>query len=253
MRSILLAPLVLVILFGARSGAPSGDGPFVCPPCGSECHFHEYPEQGTCGGCGMELAPLASIPQVGVLIFPGVDLTSATLALGAFVDSNAVRAFTVADSLDPVRARDALVLTPQFALADAPRLDVLIVPDGFGAQQDPLLYEWAAKAAGEARFVLGVGMGNVVLGRGGALKDARIPGSEFLAKRIGDFAPGLTVDTEARLIRSGKFLAAKDPLSALDGVLEIVGELAGAETAQQTAEGLGLAWKGAAAAAAGAR
>jgi len=248
MRSILFA---LVFVFGARSGVPSsdgGDGPFICPPCGSECHFREYPEKGTCGGCGMELAPLASIPQVGVLIFPGVDLTTATLALGAFADSNTVRAFTVADSLDPIRAGDALVLTPQFALADAPRLDVLVVPDGFGAHQDPLLYEWAAKAAGEARFVLGVGMGNVVLGRGGALKDASVPGNEFLAKRIGELVPGLTVDTQARLLRSGKFRLAKDPLSALDGVLEIVGELAGAESAQRTAEGLGLAWKGAAAA-----
>lgn len=190
----------------------------------------------------MELVPRSSVPQVGVLVFPGVELLSSTLPLGAFAASNAARAFTVADAVDPVRSGDVLELTPQFALGDAPRLDVLVVPSGWGAHEDPLLMEWVAKTAKEARFVLSVGMGSVVLGRGGLLEGERVAAVPWLAERGKELAPKLVFDARERLTRKDKFFTARDPFSALDGALEIVAELAGEERAKHTAEQLGHAW-----------
>jgi hypothetical protein len=86
----------------------------------------------------MALVPLASVPQAGVLLYPGVDLVSSTLPLGVLAGSDAVRAFTVADTDDLIRSRDTLDMKPQFAFADCPALDVLVIPDGFGAHDDPL-------------------------------------------------------------------------------------------------------------------
>src|SRR5688572_18398008 len=74
---------------------------FLCPPCGAECHFTSSTKPGNCGVCGMGLVPIASIPQVGVLLHPQAALSSLTV-LSVFSDSNAVRAFTVADTAEPM-------------------------------------------------------------------------------------------------------------------------------------------------------
>jgi len=236
------ALVVALALPATRLQEAAPAGPYICPPCGAECHFVEYPRAGGCPVCGMELVPLAKVPQVGVLVFPDVDLMSATMALGAFVSSNAVRAFTVADARDPVRSSDALEIVPQFELAQAPRLDVLAVPGGWGAHEDPLLVEWVGKAAQKARFVLAVGMGSVVLGRAGLLEGERVAAEERFAEHAKELAPKLVFDGSARLVRSGKFVTARDALGTLDGALEILAELVGEERAKRTAAGLGHTW-----------
>lgn len=238
MRSILL--LLALLSPGLQTAAPQG-GPFVCPPCGAECHFREYERQGGCAVCGMGLVPLSSVPQVGVLVYPGVDLDSSMFALSAFASSNAVRAFSVSDATDPIRAADTIELVPQFAFEKAPALDVLVVPAGHGAHQDPLIVEWVKKSAEKARFVLAIGTGNVVLARTGLIDGRRVPGGPA-AEHWKGLAQQLVFDDGARLLRSGKFLAARDALSGVDGVLEIVAELAGEETAKETAQSLGHTW-----------
>ncbi len=242
--SLLPGPVLLGILGGllVRPQESPPTGPYICPPCGAECHFVEKDQPGGCGVCGMGLVPLASVPQVGVLVFPGVELLSSTTILGVFAASNAVRAFTVADAVDPVRASDALEIVPQFAVGEAPRLDVLVVPGGWGAHEDPLLVEWAAKTAREARFVLSVGLGSVVLGRGGLLEGQRVAADPWLVEHGKELAPGLVLDAKERWIRNGTLFSARDGLAALDAVLEIVAELAGEERARRTAEQLGHPW-----------
>src|SRR5262245_52568173 len=91
-----------------QQGAEKAATAFLCPPCGGECHFTTYEKPGSCGGCGMTLVPLASVPQVGVLLTPDTEPASLALPLLAFASSDAVRVFTVADSKHPVRARDVI-------------------------------------------------------------------------------------------------------------------------------------------------
>ncbi len=217
---------------------------FVCPPCGGECHFKTAPKPGTCGGCGMELVPLASVPQAGVLLYPGVGLVSSTLPLGVLADSNALRAFTVADTADLLRSRDTLDMKPQFAFADAPPLDVLVIPDGYGAHEDPLVLEWVQKSVDRARYVLAIGMGSVVLSGAGFLEGVHAPATRFLAQRGKELAPDLVFDPELRLVHEGKFFLARDDFASVDGVLAILSELVDEECARRTAETLGYAWIG---------
>src|SRR5262249_23223766 len=154
-----------------------------CPPCGARCHFKTSAKPGGCAVCGMKMVPLSQVPQVGVLLYDGVEVLSSTLPLGVFSSADVARAFTLADARDPIRAGDALEMVPQFALADAPRLDVVVIPSGWGAHEDPLLLEWVARAAKDARFVLAVGLGNVVLSRAGVLGEETVAGDEFLVQR----------------------------------------------------------------------
>jgi len=237
-----LLSLALLATVPARSPQGSAAAAFVCPPCGAECHFTTYSKEGNCGGCGMKLVPLASVPQVGVLLYPDAALVSSTLALSVFSSSNAVRAFTVADTSEPLRLADALEVRPQFALADAPQLDVLVVPEGYGAWDDPLVVEWVKGAAEKARCVVAVGAGSVVLARAGFLAGERVPGRPFLVERGKELAPGLVFDAELDHRRAGKFFLARDAGATIEAALAVVAEIAGEERARRTAEEFGVPW-----------
>jgi transcriptional regulator GlxA family with amidase domain len=239
--------LLSLALFSTASGPATeqqatGAPAFICPPCGAECHFTTYPKEGSCGGCGMKLVPLASVPQVGVLLHPDAAMASSMTTLALLVGSNAVRAFTVADTAEPLRLGDALEVRPQFAFADAPPLDVLVVPDGYGAWDDPLIVEWVKGAAGKARCVLAVGGGSVVLARAGFLAGERVPSRRFLAQRGKELAPELVFDADLDYRRAGKFFLARDAAAGIEATLAVVQELAGEERARRTAEEFGHPW-----------
>lgn len=238
--------VVACSLVAGRSGPvlpqATSDAAFLCPPCGAECHFTSYTKPGKCGVCGMALVPFSSVPQVGVLLTPDVGPSSFSLPLMAFAASSAVRVFTVADSTQPLRCADVLEVVPQFALADAPALDVLVVPATYGALDDALIIEWVKGAAQGARFVLAVDVGSILLGQAGALDGVRVPVNRHMAQRGKELAPKLEFDTELRSTHSGKFRLVRDALGSLDAALEIVGELSGEERARATAKELGYAW-----------
>lgn len=244
-----MSSLLRVLVFGTAlvSLVPARDerqeASFVCPPCGAECHFTTYAKAGACGGCGMQLVPLGSVPQVGVLVFPDAQPAGALAVLAAFASSSAVRAFTVADTDEPLRLGDALELRPQFALAKAPPLDVLVVPDGYGAWDDELIVAWVKQAATHARAVIAIGSGSIVLARAGFLAGERVPATRFLAERGQALAPDLTFDATLAAHRAGKFLLARTAHEALDASLTTLAELDGVERARRTAEGLGHPWE----------
>lgn len=245
LRSTIALLLTLSFLFGAQDTKPAGGEAFICPPCGAECHFTTYPKKGNCGVCGMGLVPLAAVPQLGVLLHTNVSLSSSLLTLSLLAASNAGRAFTVADTTEPLRIADALEVRPQFAFGEAPELDVLVVPDGYGAWDDSLLVEWVKTQAAGARFVLVVDSGSLVLGRAGLLAGERVPASQFVAQRGKELAPELVFDEATPWRQSGKFYLARDAEGAIEATLAMLHELAGEECARETAVGLGRAWKAA--------
>jgi putative intracellular protease/amidase len=188
----------------------------------------------------MKLVPVAEVPQVGVLLAPNADLLSITVPLGVFAGSGAVRAFTVADARAKFRAGDALDMTPQFTFAEAPALDVLVVPATFGLFGDELVLEYLRAACARARFVLAIDAGALLLAQAGLLDGATVPGNRFIAERAKETARKTTFDAELRSARHGKFLIERDARGTMDAVLEILGQIAGAGVAERTALELGL-------------
>ena len=246
---LLLAWLLSSALLSPGSGAAtagqgSGEAPaFICPPCGAECHFTTYPKEGNCGGCGMKLVPLASVPQVGVMLTPDSDFVASMLTLSVFSSSNTGRAFTVSDTTELLRLADTIEVRPQFAFGEAPRLDVLVVPECFGAWDDALVLEWAKSAVDKARCVIAVGSGAVLVAKAGALAGERVPARKFLVDRGKELAPGLVFDAELDYRRAGKFFLARDAGAAIRASLEVVAELAGEERAKRTAKEFGVPWE----------
>ena len=114
--------------------------------------------------------------SVGMVLFPGLtqlDLTGAYEVLARMPDT---RVHLVASSLDPVRTEWGLTILPDATFGDAPPLDVLCVPGGWGVNayldDEDLLY--FLRARGErACYVTSVCSGALLLGAAGLLRGYR--------------------------------------------------------------------------------
>jgi cyclohexyl-isocyanide hydratase len=72
---------------------------------------------------------------IGGLIFPRldqIDMTGPFEVLSRIPNSTI---HVIAKTKSPVRDLQGLILTPEMSIAEAPELDVLLVPGGFGQQQ----------------------------------------------------------------------------------------------------------------------
>jgi len=114
--------------------------------------------------------------RIGSLLFEGVDQIDLT---GPFevlsrIPNSTYRIY--GKTLEPVRDIKGLRLTPDATLADAPPLDVLHVPGGFGQEalmEDAEVLDWIrAQAAGACR-IFSVCTGALICGAAGLLRGRR--------------------------------------------------------------------------------
>lgn len=189
--------------------------------------------------------------SVGILIFDGVAaldvagplevLSRARLEPGLesrYRDDAALfDVFTVARTREAVTATGGLVLLPSHAFADSPRLDILLVPGGFGTRpllQDAETIEWIRRTAASARRTASICTGALLLARAGLLDGRRATthwGAFGLLATLGN---GITVDRESRFVDDGVMTSA-GLASGMDLALHLVETLFGRAVADETA------------------
>lgn len=217
--------------------------PFVCPPCGADCHDGTYAKAGNCSGCGMELVARSAVPQVAILLFPGTDVLSFSGPAGVFASSHGMNVYTVADTDDPIRCQGFLEVVPQYSFDDAPPADILIVPPAGPTElDDEYIMGWLAKAAEEADHVLTVGAGTIAAAKTGLLDGEEVAAGGFLLRRAAQYAPEVTFSSEVPVLEAGKFVTARDNAAAIDAAFTVLALVAGEDKAMTTARQLGFTW-----------
>ena len=189
--------------------------------------------------------------NVGILIFDGVAvldfagpfevLSRARLEPGVESRRSDEQAlfdvFTVARTAEPVTATGGLVIVPRHSFADAPRIDLLLVPGGFGTRpllQDAETVDWIRATAAKARVTASVCTGALLLARAGLLDGRRATthwGSFGLLASLGK---DITIDREARFVDDG-VLTSAGVASGMDLALHVVEAVFGREVADETA------------------
>ncbi|TMJ08631.1 MAG: DJ-1/PfpI family protein [Bacillati bacterium ANGP1] len=144
--------------------------------------------------------------------------------------------FTVAATRAPINATAGLQVLPRYAFADAPPIDILVVPGGFGTRAllaDAGALDWIRNAAKGARLVTSVCTGSLLLASAGLLADRRATthwGALDLLESLG----GVRVDREKRVVDDGVVTSA-GVASGIDMAFYVVETLFGREVAQETA------------------
>ena len=146
------------------------------------------------------------------------------------------RVVTIAERAEPVRAAKGLRVIPDHSFADAPPLDVLLVPGGQGTRKqvsNPALIEWIRKAAESCTWVTSVCTGTLLLHEAGLAKGKRVTthwGFVETLRQRGD----VEVLENVRYVRDGRLVTSAGVSAGIDMALWLVGQLHGVAHARQT-------------------
>ncbi|CAN5239897.1 DJ-1/PfpI family protein [soil metagenome] len=170
--------------------------------------------------------------QIGSLLFEGldqIDLTGPFEVLSRIPNST-YRIFGKTNA--PVTDIAGLRLAPDATLADAPKLDVLHVPGGFGQEalmDDEEVLGWIRQQAAGAVCVFSVCTGALLCGAAGLLQGRRATthwASFHLLPLFG------AIPVNERVVMDGDMVFAAGVTAGIDGALRVAAELRGDEAAQ---------------------
>ena len=159
--------------------------------------------------------------RIGSLLFEGVDQIDLT---GPFevlsrIPNSTYRIY--AKTMEPVRDLKGLRLTPDATLAEAPPLDVLHVPGGFGQEalmEDAEVLGWIRQQAAGACRIFSVCTGALLCGAAGLLKGRRATTHWASLHLLPYF--GATPVNE-RVVIDGSFVFAAGVTAGIDGALRL--------------------------------
>jgi len=170
--------------------------------------------------------------QIGSLLFEGIDQIDLT---GPFevlsrIPNSTYRIY--GKTTDPVRDLKGLRLTPDAVLADAPPLDVLHVPGGFGQEalmEDVEVLDWIRKQAAGAHNVFSVCTGALLFGAAGLLQGKRAT-THWASFHLLPFFGAIPVNE--RVVIDADWVFAAGGTAGIDGALRLASILRGDEVAQ---------------------
>ena len=169
---------------------------------------------------------------IGSLMFKGmdqIDLTGPFEVLSRIPNST-YRLY--GPTADPVRDMKGLLLTPDAAIAEAPRLDVLHVPGGAGQEalmEDETVLDWLRNQATGARSVFSVCTGALLCGAAGLLRERRAT-THWASFHLLPYFGAIPVNE--RVVVDGSWVFAAGDTAGIDGALRLAAELRGQPAAE---------------------
>jgi cyclohexyl-isocyanide hydratase len=170
--------------------------------------------------------------NIGSFVFEGVDQIDLT---GPFEVLSRIPNATYGlygKTGETVRDLKGLRLTPDAAIRDAPAVDVLHVPGGFGQQafmEDEEVLDWLRRQATGARNVLSVCTGALLLGAAGLLRGRRAT-THWASLHLLPYFGAIPVDE--RVVVDGTWVFAGGVTSGIDGALRLAAMLCGDDVAR---------------------
>ena len=170
--------------------------------------------------------------HIGSLLFEGIDQIDLT---GPFEVLSRIPNATYriySKTAASVRDLKGLRLTPDATLADAPPLDVLHVPGGYGQEalmEDAEVLGWIRQQASGACSIFSVCTGALICGAAGLLK-GRHATTHWASLHLLPFFGAVPVNE--RVVVDGAWVFAAGVTAGIDGALRLAAELRGEETAQ---------------------
>lgn len=171
--------------------------------------------------------------NIGAIVFPGmdqIDFTGPFEVLSRIPDST----FHVLwkEKL-PIRDLNGLIITSEKSFAEAPQLDLLVVPGGFGQEalmDDEVVLKFIQEQARGAKYVLSVCTGALLCGAAGLLRGVRSTthwSAFHLLKYFG------AIPVNARVVVDGRHVSAAGVTTGFDGALRVVSLMRDERVAQQ--------------------
>lgn len=171
--------------------------------------------------------------RIGALIFPDMDqcdFTGPFEALSLIPNSTF---YTLWKDKGIVQDMRGLQLLPDTPLEEAPPLDVLLVPGGYGQEQiatDQKVLAFIRKQAKHALYVFSVCTGTLLCGAAGLLHGRRATTHWTAMEALPLYG---VMPSDDRVVIDGRFVSAGGVTSGIDGALVLAALLRGDQIAQE--------------------
>ena len=181
----------------------------------------------------MTTIPLDIHLTIGGLIFPDMDQCDFTGPFEALARVPNSRFLTIWKDKKPVRDLAGMQLLADTTIADAPQLDVLLVPGGYGQEalmHDEMALSFIRKQEAGAKYIFSVYTGALLCGAAGLLHGKRATTHWTAMELLPYFG---AIPSDERVVIDGKLISAGGVTSGIDGSLIVVSLLRGETVAQE--------------------
>ena len=139
-----------------------------------------------------------------------------------------------------IKARNGLTVLADYNLTNHPKIDVLVIPGGYGAEQieihNTVLLEWIKQQSNQVSILLSICTGVFLLAKIGLLDNLRATTHWMDVAQIQKDYPKIEVVTNQRYVDNGKIITSGGISSGIHASLYTVAKLSKIAMANETAK-----------------
>jgi transcriptional regulator GlxA family with amidase domain len=216
----------------------------LAPLAGAPAAAAPTPQAGQTG-------PTGPLRTIGFLVLPGVYNSELMAPYDVlhhlrFHIKDAPEVFTVAPRAGTITTFEGLPLTPRYTFADAPPIDLLVVPSAEhnldSDLADAALIDWVRKTGLKARFVMSLCDGAFVLAQAGlldGLEATTFPGDQ---DAFGRRYPRVKLQRGPLFVHDARAITSVGGARSYEPALYLVERLYGKDVARRIGQGLVIDW-----------
>ncbi len=183
---------------------------------------------------------------VGVLLFPGFEILDAAGPMEVWGNlKEQVELVTVAAEKKPTASYQGPRLLPDYDFSDCPKLDILLIPGGFGVKQvleNNAIIDWVKRRSQEAELTLSVCNGASILAKTGLLDGKPATTNKAYWAKATKPGPKVNWVHKARWVDAGTIVTSSGVSAGMDMSLAVVERLYGTKLAEKTAQTMEYEW-----------
>jgi transcriptional regulator GlxA family with amidase domain len=144
----------------------------------------------------------------------------------------------VAEKARPVVTTGGMKVIPDHRFEDCPKLDILVVPGGWGTRKEignSVMLDWLRARATEVEILTSVCTGSMLLGFAGLLEGRKATTHWRSLDWMRESFPGVTVAYDEHVVEDGTLLTSAGISAGIDMALKLVTRCYGEAVARATA------------------
>jgi transcriptional regulator GlxA family with amidase domain len=144
----------------------------------------------------------------------------------------------ISQSSKPVETAGGMRVMPDVTFEHCPRLDILVVPGGWGTRREmnnQAMLSFVRSRASEVETLASVCTGALILGNAGLLDGLCATTHWRALQTLQELFPKVTVDSESHVVRAGKVITSAGISAGIDMALIVVAQFYGEGVARATA------------------
>jgi transcriptional regulator GlxA family with amidase domain len=183
--------------------------------------------------------------KVGIFLFNEVEVLDfagpfEVFSLASIDNEKLCKVITIGETGEMISARNGLKVLPQANFKEAPPLDILIIPGGYGAEEieikNKTVIDWIREQKNHVKILASVCTGAFLLAEGGILDHKKATTHWMDIERLAREYPKIGVITNSKFVDEGEIITAGGISAGINMSFHIIQRLFGADAAKSTAK-----------------